>query len=1184
MKKFIINSVYCVILCCFMCTFILKAGTVRGDTGWIRYDMEDGLSNNMVYSLAADSNDSIWIGTGYNTGDPTSDPGGITMYDGSEWYHYLTKDKESADPVSIYPVINISIDNNDIMWANGAIYLNDANQTILGAGLVSYDTHKKELKKIFYDYSEIYDKIAFGLFTALAVSEEGELWAGLSGSDEAQQDYYCKLCKYEGDTWAVFDPDNVFQGRYISHLAIDGRGYVWIVSFNYRTSAEIELKPEIMVFDPTSHTVIERFDEDNYYDIVTNVSVIDKDYNGDIWIGTIAGLFHYDYRKGDWVAEYNSSNTNGMMTGDTITNLFIDKLTQEIWMQTYNSSSREIGLHCLHDTLNGWSLLSREIMDQTITNDIIKDKKGRVWIGTSNGLFTQDVSEVLFWIEPNDYIDGVKYSPGPDGGQYEFKIGYKSIDNAALDPNGHHLLLDSDGDGSFESRKKVSMGPFPNNGQYTEGKEYIAVVNGTTINFPVEGEIGYKFYFTENNTQVPGIPDIVYNLQKYPGILYWVDPVNYPDGVKELRVGSDIEEYIFRVGFKSNYDINVDSNDCLLLCDVNGNDTFDSDEKFIMKMQDPNDKDYRNGKVFFYQIMASTIDFSQREEIKYRFQFTIDNQQITGEASEVLWLKEFSELLYWIDNYTNGVDRAEGPNGAEFEFKVGYKSSKGISPDESQLMLDSDGDGNFSNSLRIPMTPVDLNNVDYEEGVTYTLTIPINFSSSHQVGYKFYFAVDDREIFGASGEYILQQTDWQDTTGGSGGTEDDTGETGGDTGGDVTGDESDIGPEWVNYTQQSGLSSNTVLSVAIDSADRVWSGSFYHSLDSNDPGGIAMLDSNSWDGYLTKNDTDSVYSISTLLIDDNNIMWSGSIYYQNQGLMKYDISRDQFTSYKEADPGVKLSGDLITALAQDTHDTLWIGSMKLETDNTGATTYKVGLSTFDGVLWRSIDPDILGGQGCSYVRALNFDRDGNLWVAMNDNNICRGIIVIDPYSEEVLVRHNEENEHFDVELISDIATDSYGDTWVGTMSGLCRYDRSRGEWIEKYTSSNTNGKMAGDRVTSLYLDNQEHELWIGSQVYVNGQATGEAGLSCYNIRANTWTLFTNEAMDNGSESEINIILDITKDKKSRLWVATNAGLYRYTEGRGAIGPDTENPKIPGSGIFDPSLPDDNNGCFIYILN
>ena len=59
-----------------------------------------------------------------------------------------------------------------------------------------------------------------------------------------------------------------------------------------------------------------------------------------------------------------------------------------------------------------------------------------------------------------------------------------------------------------------------------------------------------ELYYWTGSESNSGSAD--YTLQKYPGVLYFIDP-NYSEGVKESITETDESEFNFKVGFKSNY-------------------------------------------------------------------------------------------------------------------------------------------------------------------------------------------------------------------------------------------------------------------------------------------------------------------------------------------------------------------------------------------------------------------------------------------------------------------------------------------------------------------------------------------------------------------------------------------------------------------------------------------------------
>ncbi|MGA1823179.1 MAG: two-component regulator propeller domain-containing protein [bacterium] len=1080
MKKIIGSILYCLIFFSLLYPIHSMAQNGAVDAGWMRYDTENGLSNNQIFSIAADSNDRMWVGTYYNPLYSADDLGGVNMLNGNAWEHYFAIDvnmnqsvsSSDFDKYALYPVPIVAIDTNDILWTGGGGFYENPNQIIMPNNIIRYDIKEEQIIRT-YSIDEHINKALNDVIyipmeqqgqiihmpiapqiTGFALDANNAFWVGSYGVDEATYkppdpnqaiqgviNFRGGLSRFDGTQWKSFgDPGKVLESLYITCIAFNKDGHLLIGGNEINSEVP---EPLVLIYNPTKENIVKVIEGDDFFDY-NRILALAADGNDDIWVGTDIGLLRYGYDEKDWVDKYTSSSTHTMMTGDAVTSLFIDKEKNRVWIGTTDASG-DAGLSCFHINNKNWSVFLEEEMNEwdknaqynfNYFNKITKDKKGNVWAGTDNGLYTRDVNELLYWVNPNN-VHGVEYKElSNGGGQYIFNIGFISDSGLSLDSDKGQLWIDLNGDGYFDDEnEKKTMGAIGRG-------RYMYSVTGNGINFPQKGEVKYRFHFTIDNMQIPGVPDIEYKLQKYPGRLYWIDSDKYQNGLKvHSNDGEYVDKFEFKVAFKSNYGVSLDPAGYQLWIDLNGDNDFnDRAEKIYMDREEPDSTDYKAEQVFIYSIDSDKINFPEDDEVDYMFNFTIDGVQVPG---------------------------------------IG--------------------------------------------GVQYTLN-RVGEEAPEEVG-------------------------------------------------------------WVHYTTEDGLSHNRLLSIAIDSNDRIWAGSWYNSLNVHDPGGINRFNGTSFDHYLTKDNKNSAHYISSMVIDNKDILWAASSYTDN-GLIKYTIGKDQEASfYKMGDPRVALASNRITALAMDNNDKfIWIASVVIEegAQGTSVTKYQAGLCKYDGISWKAIDTDIIDPFGSTFIRAMCFDMHDNLWIALNDNSLAwRGILVFDPYSEKVIAKHNVENEYLDINLISDIAVDAYGNTWIGTMSGLCRYDCSQGNynienWAAKYNSTNTN--MVGDRVTSLYIDAQKNEIWIGTQVFVDSQPVGDVdvGLSCFYM--STWTHFTEKDIDN--ESSINEIIDIQKDSQGRLWIATDSGLYRSNAIRSAIGP--EKIRIPGDGIFD--RPDDNNGCFIKIVN
>ncbi|HMV26710.1 MAG TPA: two-component regulator propeller domain-containing protein, partial [bacterium] len=106
--------------------------------------------------------------------------------------------------------------------------------------------------------------------------------------------------------------------------------------------------------------------------------------------------------------------------------------------------------------------------------------------------------------------------------------------------------------------------------------------------------------------------------------------------------------------------------------------------------------------------------------------------------------------------------------------------------------------------------------------------------------------------------------------------------------------------------------------------------------------------------------------------------------------------------------------------------------------------------------------------------------------------------------------------------------DSRGYLWIGTISGLIRYD-GRNNTVFRHEPENPHS-LSHDDVVAIYED-EFKKIWIG---------TYGGGLNRYNPETGVFTRYLNDSTDTKSISD-NVILSITGDKNGRLWIGTRTG-------------------------------------------
>ncbi|HEY3404827.1 MAG TPA: two-component regulator propeller domain-containing protein [Ohtaekwangia sp.] len=130
-------------------------------------------------------------------------------------------------------------------------------------------------------------------------------------------------------------------------------------------------------------------------------------------------------------------------------------------------------------------------------------------------------------------------------------------------------------------------------------------------------------------------------------------------------------------------------------------------------------------------------------------------------------------------------------------------------------------------------------------------------------------------------------------------------------------------------------------------------------------------------------------------------------------------------------------------------------------------------------------------------------------------------------------------QHLNKELnnnqVFSICEDRYGYLWIGTLSGLHRYD---GEDFEVYFTSNDTASIQENRIETI-LEDTKGNLWIGTY----------DGICRFNRDQNNFIRYKTESdLTNPLDPNTNRIREIVEDDNGRIWVASQRnGLFYFDE-------------------------------------
>ncbi len=324
----------------------------------------------------------------------------------------------------------------------------------------------------------------------------------------------------------------------------------------------------------------------------------------------------------------------------------------------------------------------------------------------------------------------------------------------------------------------------------------------------------------------------------------------------------------------------------------------------------------------------------------------------------------------------------------------------------------------------------------------------------------------------------------------------------------------------------SSLSADQVVSIYQDHGGVLWIGTHDAGVNKWNPATWAFAHYRRDPSRPSGLNNNSVFAFAE---DPAGSIWIGTL---GGGLNRLDRASGRFTHHRH-DPGRadSLSSDRIASLVATRDGMVWAGTMTRGLNRLDPTTGRVRRYRHDPSL-----PDSLGSDG---VMALYEDRAGVLWIGTYGAGLDR-LERATPGG-----RRGESFTHFRAGLpaethltgdrVTSFAEDHSGMLWIGTSTGLSRFDRSSGTFFQFRSRPGRPGSLSSDEINALHVDSAG-SLWIGAQVgglnklVALDEASGRAVFKSYSER-------------DGLANEV--INGLLSEADRALWISTNNGLSRF---------------------------------------
>lgn len=411
-----------------------------------------------------------------------------------------------------------------------------------------------------------------------------------------------------------------------------------------------------------------------------------------------------------------------------------------------------------------------------------------------------------------------------------------------------------------------------------------------------------------------------------------------------------------------------------------------------------------------------------------------------------------------------------------------------------------------------------------------------------------------------------------------------------------------------NISTENGLSNNKVNCILQDKRGFVWIGT---------DDGLNRYDGYRFQHFRFQDDTLSISGniITDILEDKDGLLWIATA---DGGLSSYNYRlamSQQFRQYKHAPADSNsIPGNIINALEEDLQGNLWIATrgfgLLLFNKTTGKFKEPVWQKsrtvlslTRDekGKIWAgregggmvSIDPvsfeltedsryrDVYAKLPHMTVAALYRDSKNDIWIGSWDKVVYR---LNTKTGKEEVFGASKSSIVFPSDDPLAFAEDKLNQIWVGGQyNGLYIYNRNTGSFQQFQHDPSKDGSLADNRVNCIFLDRSGNS-WIGtnrgisihypsmqqfSQTFLPGTAVGNIVYDFAKDKSGRLFIGTSDGMyirqTNGSLSRLPLSfngenLAATKfffDEKDEFYIGTNLSLFKYTNGKLTMLPNTE---------------------------
>lgn len=400
------------------------------------------LNNNIINAITEDEQGNIWVGT---------DHGGVNIIDqGKRTVRYLMNNPENQKSLAQNCIYDLYKDDNGLIWVGtykkGVCYYNermdrfplyshdpntpdqqrtlpyeDVNRFVEdelgnlwigtnGGGLIYYNRKDSTFKRFTHNPADP-SSLCADVIVGLCYDSQHRLWIGT---------YYGGLDCYQNGRFTHYrhqagNPASLSDNR-VWDIIEDHKKGIWVGT----------LGGGLQKLDPATGKFTTWPPSQNSIDGIEYILTMDQLKNGDLWVGTAAGIEIYP--AGGAAARHLGSvrGDQASLSNDNINAIYEDKKGY-VWVGT-----RE-GLNCI-DTRSGHirRYTTREGLPDNTVLTLLEDKTGYLWMSTPSGLIRFDPPKTF-----SDSLSPAAFrkfdeSDGLQGREFNEKSAFKTRSGALI--------------------------------------------------------------------------------------------------------------------------------------------------------------------------------------------------------------------------------------------------------------------------------------------------------------------------------------------------------------------------------------------------------------------------------------------------------------------------------------------------------------------------------------------------------------------------------------------------------------------------------------------------------------------------------------------------------------------------------------------------------------------------------